>query len=395
MKKDLNTKKLVKSLIATTVLTFGLMSGAPFAAASGLEKAQGEQTEPVKANTLHTSKKTSPENLSTPEVPAQSKGEVNTKKQDMAETKNAEPTPNEHASEKAASVVSAKPKVPAKPVVEEKAKDHLKKENKMMKSKASEHASETATVHANENSAVLANESTEESNESTQSTVSTEPTETDGTADYTFGSDSATTANPEGNDFYIGKLGYGSKVQFDTSTGGGIYFSSERAEEATYVYGYWFLSGMQIAPEGMSPIEWGEQQAQLALETYESMKSVYGSKVRPVIFIDVEPAYTGMKEYDFLNNQLIYEAFVDYLNQYGEGVKPGTYSSPWSWDITMGAYSPSTPDAYWVAYYPMDIPTDLTTSNSDWLEFPGTDEQAEIWQYYGGYDDYNVAWKLP
>jgi hypothetical protein len=41
----------------------------------------------------------------------------------------------------------------------------------------------------------------------------------------------------------------------------------------------------------------------------------------------VERALTGTKEYDYANNQAIYTAFVNYLNQYGEGVKPGTYSS--------------------------------------------------------------------
>ena len=182
---------------------------------------------------------------------------------------------------------------------------------------------------------------------------------------------------------------------FDAGTGSGKYFSSERAENTSYVYGYWFLSGIQMAPIGMSPSDWGEYQAKLALETYKAMKSVYGSKVRPVIFIDVESALTGMNDYDYANNQSIYNAFVNYLTQYGQGVKPGTYSSPWNWELTMGSFSPSTPGAYWVAHYPGDIPLDLTTSNPDWLNFPGTNEKAEIWQYYGGYDDYNVAWKLP
>jgi hypothetical protein len=61
----------------------------------------------------------------------------------------------------------------------------------------------------------------------------------------------------------------------------------------------------------------------------------------------------------------------------------------------MGEFSPSTPGAYWVAYYPGDIPEDLTISNPDWGNFPGTTEKAQIWQYYGGYNDYNVAWQLP
>jgi hypothetical protein len=102
-----------------------------------------------------------------------------------------------------------------------------------------------------------------------------------------------------------------------------------------------------------------------------------------------------MDDYDYANNQTVYTAFVNYLNQYGQGVKPGTYSSPWNWELTMGNFSPSTPGAYWVAYYPSDIPSDLTTSNPDWLNFPGTNEKAEIWQYAGGMNDYDVAWKLP
>ncbi|WP_264741180.1 hypothetical protein [Cytobacillus firmus] len=384
MKTYLNTKKIVKSFIVTTVMSFGLMSGGHFTAAAGPDKAKGEPVKAVQANSPETaSKKATPVDPAKPEVPAQPKAEVKAKNQDKVENKKVESQASEHASEKSAPSDSARPEVPAHSKAEGKAENQHKVENKKGKSQASEHASKTATMRAAKNSAIFSNDQVEYSDEP------------DVMTEYAFGSDSATSANPEGEDFYIGKLGYGSKVQFDASTGGGIYFSSVRAEDASYLYGYWFLSGMQMAPEGISPTLWGEQQAKLALETYEVMKSVYGSKVRPVIFIDVEPALTGMNQYDYANNQSIYNAFVEYLNQHGEGVQPGTYSSPWSWEITMGTFSPSTPGAYWVAYYPVDIPSDLTTSNSDWLDFPGTDEQAEIWQYYGGYDDYNVAWQLP
>ncbi|PFA62834.1 hypothetical protein CN378_17475 [Bacillus sp. AFS015802] len=387
MKKS---NKWMKSMVVTTALSFGLMSGGTFAQASGMDQAKGEEVKAEQAG--HSQEDREKETRVKSETPVQSKAAEN---QQKAEKQKEEPKRNEHAGEKAESV-----KPDAKPSEEKKAETKQKPENRRVKSQASEHASETAVQHANGNSAVLSPapaegtpEQTEEPGE--ESEVVTESNEAEAEADYVYGSDSASTANPEGQDFYIGKLGYGSKVQFDTTTGGGIYFSSDRAEEATYLYGYWFLSGMQIAPDGISPIEWGEKQAALALETYEAMKSVYGSKVRPVIFIDVEPAYTGMDSYDYANNQLIYSAFIDYLTKYGEGIKPGTYSSPWSWEVSMGEYSPNTPGAYWVAYYPMDMPTDLTTDNSEWLEFPGTDEQAEIWQYYGGQDDYNVAWMLP
>ena len=341
MKNYLNTKKLVKSFVVTTVLSFGLISGGHFTLAAGLDKAK---VEPVQANSSQ----------------------------------------NIHASEKRVTPVNpSKPEVPAQSVSEEKAESQPKEEGKLVKSQASVHASETARMHANQKSAIFANESTTELNEP------------DAITGYVFGSDSASLPNTNGEDFYLGKLGYGSTAQFDSSTGSGIYFSSARAENASNIYGYWFLSGIQMAPIGTSASDWGVQQAKLALATYETMKSVYGSKVRPVIFIDVESALTGMDDYDYANNQTVYTAFVNYLNQYGQGVKPGTYSSPWNWELTMGNFSPSTPGAYWVAYYPSDIPSDLTTSNPDWLNFPGTNEKAEIWQYAGGMNDYDVAWKLP
>jgi hypothetical protein len=382
MKKS---NKWMKSMIVTTALSFGLMSGGTFAQAAGMDKAKGEDVKAEQAIHSKPAHDIEKETHVKPEAPEQSKAEEN---QQKAEKKPEEP--KNQASENTNSV---------KPDTEKKAEKQQKAENRRVKSQASEHASETAVQHANENSAVLSSSPTEGSNEQTEEPGEepevTESNEADTATDYVYGSDSASTANPEGQDFYIGKLGYGSKVQFDTTTGGGIYFSSDRAEEATYLYGYWFLSGMQIAPDGISPIEWGEEQAALALQTYEAIKSVYGTKVKPVIFIDVEPAYTGMTSYDYANNQLIYSAFIDYLTKFGEGIKPGTYSSPWSWEVSMGEYSPKTPGAYWVAYYLMDIPTDLTTDNSEWLEFPGTDERAEIWQYFGGEDDYNVAWMLP
>lgn len=373
------SNKWMKSMVVTTALSFGLMSGGTFAQAAGMDKEKGENVKAEQAVHSKLEHEREKETHVKPEAPEQSKAEEN---QHQAEKQQ-----EEHKRQAEEKANSAKPNV--KPNTEKKAEKPQKAENKRVNSQASEHASETAVQHANENSAVLSSAPTEESE------VVIESNEAEAAADYAYGSDSASTANPEGQDFYIGKLGYGSKVQFDTTTGGGIFFNSDRAEEATYLYGYWFLSGMQIAPDGISPIEWGENQAALALETYEAMKSVYGTKVRPVIFIDVEPAYTGMNSYDYANNQLIYSAFIDYLEKYGEGVKPGTYSSPWSWEVSMGEYTPNTPGAYWVAYYPMEVPTDLTTDNSEWLEFPGTDERAEIWQYFGGENDYNVAWMLP
>ncbi|WP_079506929.1 hypothetical protein [Mesobacillus jeotgali] len=375
-----NIKKLVKTFVATTVLSFGIISGGHFTEAAAPDQANNMQNlqgiEKASSVTSATPKKA--------ELTVQPKEE--TKPEVTASTAEAKP-------EVTAPKAEAKPEADTQTETAEKAVDpsqskkadaQLKKENKVIKSQAGLHASENARMHAAENSAIFANSPTEEEKETEVQT------------EYYYGTDSATAIpNPSGDDFYLGKLGYGSVVQFDASTGSGKFFSSARAEDATYVYGYWFLTGIQQAPAGISASEWGVQQAKLALETYEAMKSVYGSKVRPVIFIDVEPASTGTKEYDYANNQAIYTAFVNYLNQYEEGVKPGTYSSKWSWEVSMGEFSPSTPGAYWVAYYPGDIPEDLTISNPDWGNFPGTTEKAQIWQYYGGENDYNVAWKLP
>lgn len=407
MKNYLNTKKLVKSFVATTVLSFGLFSGGHFTAAAGLDKAKVEPVKVAQSNASQNKENVGPVKV-VQSNSSQNKAKVEPVKADQANSSqnktNVEPvkaiqansSQNIDASEKA---TPAKPEVPVQSKAEVKAEIPQKEAGKIVKSQASIHASETAKMHAAPNSAIFSKtpsvEMTETETETETGTETGTETETDAATGYLFGADSASSANPEGEDFYLGKLGYGSTVQFDESTGSGIYFSSARAQNASYVYSYWFLSGIQMAPVGMSASEWGEQQAKLALEAYEAMKIVYGSKVRPVIFIDVESALTGMNDYDYANNQSIYNAFVNYLNQYGQGVKPGTYSSPWNWEVTMGNFSPSTPGAYWVAYYPSDIPSDLTTSNSDWLNFPGTNEKAEIWQYYGGYDDYNVAWQLP
>ncbi|TDK64173.1 hypothetical protein E2K98_04745 [Bacillus salipaludis] len=333
MKKYRNTMKIIKSFVFTTVLSFGLISEGHFTEAAGLDKTKMEPVKAVQVNSAQ-----------------------------------------QPASKKATS---------AKPKAKVKAKVQHKKKSKIVKSQASVHTSETAKRHAASNSAIFAKKTLAESNG------------TEAAAKYVFGSDSASSANPKGEELYLGKLGYGSKVPFDASAGSGIYFSSARAQKASYVYGYWFLTGIQKAPSRTSASEWGRQQAKLALKTYEAMKNVYGSKVRPVIFIDVESALTGMKDNDFANNRSIYNAFVNYLKQYGQGVKPGTYSSTGNWKLTMGDFSPSTPGAYWLAHYPGDIPSDLTTSNSYWGNFPGTNEKAEIWQYFGGTNDYDVAWKLP
>ena len=384
-----NIKKLVKTFVATTVLSFGIISGGHFTEAAAPDQAKTEPVKAVQAN--------SPQNLKGSEK-ASSVTTATSKKAEITAQPKADTKPEVTALKESKPEITA-PTTEAKPQADDQSKTagktvdssqsknaeaQLKKDNRINKSQAVLHASENARLHAAANTAIFANSSSEEK------------TETDVQAEYYFGTDSATAIpNSAGDDFYLGKLGYGSVVQFDSSTGSGKFFSSARAVDATYVYGYWFLTGMQQAPAGISASEWGVQQAKLALETYEAMKSVYGSKVRPVIFIDVEPALTGTKEYDYANNQAIYTAFVNYLNQYGEGVKPGTYSSKWSWEVSMGEFAPSTPGAYWVAYYPGDIPEDLTISNPDWGTFPGTTEKAQIWQYYGGENDYNVAWEMP
>jgi hypothetical protein len=343
MKHYLNINKLAKSFVLTGVLSFGLMTGGHFTEAAGLDKTKVEPVKAVQANS----------------------------------------SLNVHASVKVTPAIPAMPGVPVQPKAEVKNEIQHKPEGSIVKSQASVHASEIAKMHAALNSAVFFK------------TPLAELNGIDATAGYVFGSDSSSSPNPKGEDFYLGKLGYGNTVQFDASTGSEEYFSIARAQNARYVFGYWFLSGIQNAPRGTSASDWGAQQAKLALQTYEAMKGVYGSKVKPVIFIDIESALSGMKDYDYANNQSVYNAFVNYLNQYGKGVKPGTYSSRGNWERTMGNFSPSTPGDYWLAYYPGDIPTNLTTSNTYWVNFPGTNEKTEIWQYYGGNDDYDVAWKLP
>ncbi|KSU63169.1 hypothetical protein AS034_02630 [[Bacillus] enclensis] len=418
MKHYLNTKKLVKTIVVPAVLSFGLITGGSVTAASGFEKGSGESAETLEAGSIKMNQPDKKAEAADRDVPAhikaEEKSQSHTKEKADAQQKEESKGQSQSESKAADPVKPAHPETPSKADTNKNAEQKQKAEDRKLdaqanaragdkperasrpsnakadekaenqqkaakagKSQAAIHASEKALENANENAAIISH--------------------TEVLQDYLFGSDSATSANPEGQDFYIGKLGYGSLDQFDESTGSGIFFSSDRAEEASYVYGYWFLSGIQVAPEGMSPTEWGEEQAKLALDAYEEMKLVYGSKVRPVIFIDVEPSLTGMGEYDYINNQLIYSAFVNYLNEFGEGVTPGTYSSTWSWDVTMGSYSPDTPGAYWLAYYTGDLPSEseLTTSNPYWITFPGTDEQAQIWQYYGGFDDYNVASMLP
>lgn len=216
-----------------------------------------------------------------------------------------------------------------------------------------------------------------------------------------YGEDSGTSSNIYGNNFYIGQLGYGLHEHFDPATGGddkgGNYFNSTGASNSTQVYGYWLLSGLSMAPTGTSAAAWGQQQAQAALQAFNDMSKYYGTKSKPVLFIDVEACGGGLDSQDYTNNQAIYTAFVNELKQ-SNSVKPGTYSSPYEWNRqTMGAnFPPLTPGYYWVADYPGGTPDQslLTTSNQFWVNFPQTNEQAQIWQFEGT-PDYNVARVLP
>ncbi|AFM40540.1 cell wall-binding protein [Desulfosporosinus acidiphilus SJ4] len=213
------------------------------------------------------------------------------------------------------------------------------------------------------------------------------------------GEDSGASSNQYGNDFYIGQLGYGTHQHFEAGgdDAGGKYFNSTGASNATQIYGYWLISGMSMAPAGASATAWGQQQAQAADKAFNDMSQYYGSKVKLVLFADVEAIGGGLDAQDYTNNQAIYTAFVNWLKQ-NSTVKPGTYSSPHEWNTqTMGTnFVPLTPGNYWVADYPGGTPDQsiLTTSNQYWVEFPQTSEQAQIWQFEGT-PDYDVASFLP
>ncbi|MDR3539574.1 MAG: cell wall-binding repeat-containing protein [Desulfosporosinus sp.] len=224
---------------------------------------------------------------------------------------------------------------------------------------------------------------------------------TNNQADMKYGEDSGTSSNDYGNSFYIGQLGYGTLEHFDAPTGGddagGAFFNSVGATNATWVYGYWLLSGLSMAPSGTSAAAWGQQQAQVANNAFNDLRNKYGSKVKLVIFADVEACGGGLDAEDFLNNQAIYTAFVNGIKENG-AAKPGTYSSPHEWNTqSMGAnFTPLTPGYYWVADYPGGTPDQsiLTTSNPFWACFPQTSEQAQMWQFEGT-PDYDVARVLP
>lgn len=216
-----------------------------------------------------------------------------------------------------------------------------------------------------------------------------------------YGADSGTSSNIYGNDFYIGQLGYGLNEHFNVATGGddknGSYFNGTGASNAAHVYGYWLLSGLSMAPNGTSATAWGQQQAQTAIKAFNEMSKYYGAKVKPVIFIDIEACGGGLDTQDYINNQAIYTAFVNEVKK-DNSARPGTYSSPHEWNgLTMGAnFAPLTPGYYWIADYPGGTPDQsiLTPSNQFWVNFPQTDEQAQIWQFEGS-PDYNVAKVLP
>ncbi|MDQ7093775.1 cell wall-binding repeat-containing protein [Desulfosporosinus sp. PR] len=214
-----------------------------------------------------------------------------------------------------------------------------------------------------------------------------------------YGEDSGTSSNPYKNDFYIGQLGYGLHQHYNAGgdDANGAYFNKTGASDATWVYGYWLISGLSMAPTGTSAAQWGQQQAQAASKAFQDMSTYYGSKVKLVLFADVEATGGGLDPQDYANNQAIYTAFITWLQQ-NSSVKPGTYSSPYEWNkLTMGAnFAPLTAGYYWVADYPGGTPDQsvLNTSNQYWVYFPQTSEQAQIWQFEGT-PDYDLARVLP
>lgn len=215
-----------------------------------------------------------------------------------------------------------------------------------------------------------------------------------------YGADSGTTSSPYGLDFYIGQMGYGTIQSFDKSTGGdSSYFLKAGASAATYLYGYWLLSGMSGAPSGTTATNWGIAQGQAAAAAYEDVRTYYGAnKLQYVIWVDCENIAGGLDYQDYTNNHDIYNGFFDWMSKYGPAF-PGTYSSPYEWNTaTMGSnFAPniSEESLLWLADYPPTLPTksELATSKY-WVNFPQTNIKPSIWQY-NGTPDYNVASSLP
>lgn len=218
---------------------------------------------------------------------------------------------------------------------------------------------------------------------------------------------------------YIGKIGGADYVSASNPSGNGtsIYtWNATAAADAdtnhfTYGYGngsggYWYMYGPALTVgggAGDSPYNWGVQQAEWALEDWQSW---YDGGVHrmpfTIIWADVEGGssygwYTSPTSAEALADEEVFGGFFQEVNALDEGITAGIYSATGAWNVYTGAYDGLAGDWEWTYE---DYQASATTCAQGWTADAGSTAQffgglssssntALMWQWSSGSSDYD------
>lgn len=160
-----------------------------------------------------------------------------------------------------------------------------------------------------------------------------------------------------------------------------------------YTFSYWDLEGPN-ASGGISPYQWGVDQANSYITAWDNAAYVSGS----TMFADIEPGNPGWDTAQtstaYANNQAVLEGFLSTLKAYQGGnlFQPGVYIGLSFWDeYFSSSYTSSTPFVFWLAgtNCPSSCAAAANEFNSTQANESRGGYKVMIWQYVVSYDSQN------
>lgn len=203
-----------------------------------------------------------------------------------------------------------------------------------------------------------------------------------------FGSDSDTPSNPCGNDFYMGREGYGTTPSELWTLPSG---STEKACP------YWNIVGPTDRPSGTTPTQWGRDQA-AAFWTYYSHHGIPSGTGLLNLFGSISRGSGGWTAGNYGPNRSVVDGFLNELHTLSasSGKRLGLYGAQtFEFQTLLDASSWSSPQpiVVWIAVPYEGTPRNCSGVESAYCPMPTVGGYFPmIWQYHQVTpDDYDIT----
>lgn len=206
-----------------------------------------------------------------------------------------------------------------------------------------------------------------------------------------FGSDLATSSNPCGMRFYIGRMGYGTTVSIDWAV----------TSTSIPAFPYWNIEGPGNTPTGKTYQEWGAEQADVFWNQFWNQQypgGYPGNTMFGAVSLGTGGWNTANNSTAWSENQAVVEGFLNELarkngaNSYSSSTTLGLYGSQ------TGEFQDLLDSSNWTSPQPIVVwiaatqqSTDCATVESEYCPMPTVGGYFPmIWQYYQN-PDYDVT----